>query len=754
MSEENKKQRKNRGHHGPAFAMHVKKAKDFKGTLRRLVRYISVYKWGMLIVVMTAILGTIFNIQGPKIMGDGINKITEGFDLKNPSTLLNFKIDYDYLFWNIIMVLIGLYVFSAFFRYVQQYLMATISQKTVYALRRDINHKLPKLPLKYFDSRTHGETLSRITNDIDMIATTLSQSVTQIITSLALIIGIIWMMFSLSWQLTLIVLSTLPVSIFISVPILKKAQTFFKGQQKSLGDLSGHVEEMYTGHKIVKAYGHEEDAIEDFEKINEELYQHGWKAQFITGIIMPIMTFVNNLGYVFVTVGGVWLSILGKLRVGYIQSFVSYTRQFAQPIRQTASISNTLQLTIAAAERVFELLDEEEMEQDISRPSIVLTNKGYMIPFVQYDLTEDTKVLSTDLGFVVVDKDMQQENIKYQNVYEINHDEIIGKLIQYPESLQTDFTNLNIRKSNQGYVSEKQSYTLDERSKVVKTDKGYAVVSEDYNQNGIEYMQMTKEVKDKLIGQLIAYPKGYVNFSHVDFKYKEDTPLIEDMNIFVKPGQTVAIVGPTGAGKTTIVNLLMRFYEIQKGVISIDGINITNLRRDDLRNIFGMVLQDTWMFNGTIKDNIAYGRMDATDEEIIAAAKAAEADHFIRTLPDGYNTVLNEETSNISQGQKQLLTIARALLANPQILILDEATSSVDTRTEFHIQKAMTELMKGRTNFVIAHRLSTIKNADVILVMNHGRIIEQGNHESLLAKDGFYADLYNSQFAHKQVENV
>ncbi|QVK16835.1 ABC transporter ATP-binding protein [Mycoplasmatota bacterium] len=671
-----KQQKPNSKHEGPAFARPVEKAKDFKGTFVRLCKYLSPFKWRLLIILITAIFSTIFSIRGPKIMGDGFNKITENL-LIGKNFNFNYKIDYHYLFWNIILVLIGLYVFSAVFAYIQQYLMATVSQKTVFKLRKDVNHKLSKLPLKYFDSKTHGDILSRITNDIDMISTTLSQSITQIITSVVLLIGIVWMMLTLSWQLTLIVLATLPLSIIISIPILKASQKYFKGQQVALGKLSGHVEEMYTGHRIVKAYGREQESINTFNEINDKLYKSGWKAQFISGIIMPIMTFVNNIGYVFVSIVGVKLVIDGSLKVGYISSFISYTRQFSQPIRQTASISNTLQLTMAAAERVFELLDAEELEPETIHPEIILTDKGFVLPTQEFTCYEDSKALKTDQGYVLVDKGMHKD---------------------------------------------------------------------DFN-----LVKLTEDIKEKIIGKLIQYPKGFIQFNHVDFSYKQDSPLIDDMNIHVNPGQTVAIVGPTGAGKTTIVNLLMRFYDINDGSITIDGINIQDMKREDLRAVFGMVLQDTWMFKGSIRDNIAYGRLDSTDEEVIAAAKAAEADHFIRTLPEGYDTILNEEATNISQGQKQLLTIARALLANPAILILDEATSSVDTRTEIQIQNAMTLLMKGRTNFVIAHRLSTIKNADLILVMKHGKIIEKGNHTSLLEKNGLYADLYNSQFSHNNI---
>ncbi len=752
MSEKDKPQQKPMRHGGPAFARPVVKAKNFKGSFVRLAKYLSPFKWRLLIVLITAIFSTVFSIRGPKIIGDGFNKVLEGLTSLQSGASTTFTIDYQYLFKNIILLLIGLYLISAAFSYLQQYIMATVSQKTVYKLRKDVNNKLSKLPLKYFDSKTHGEILSRITNDIDMIASTLSQSITQIITSVVMLVGITWMMFTLSWLLTLIVLATLPLSIAISIPILKAAQKFFKGQQAALGQLSGHVEEMYTGHKIVKAFGREEKSIKTFEGINEKLYQSGWKAQFITGIIMPIMTFVNNIGYVFVSIVGVSLVIQGKLKIGYISTFISYTRQFQQPISQTASISNTLQLTVAAAERVFELLDADEMEVETSQPTILLTDKGYVIPRNQYNVTENTKLISTDLGLAIVDEKMVTEDMEFIEINDETTAEIIGKIVQNPDRVREEMVEIEMLSSNKGYIIPNQEFNMNQSSKVIKTNQGYVLVDKDLQEENLDYVEVDDDIRDNLFGKLISFPKGYIDFTQVDFRYNQETPLIDDMNINVKPGQTIAIVGPTGAGKTTIVNLLMRFYEINNGAIMVDGVNIRDLKRDDLRQVFGMVLQDTWMFNGTIKDNIAYGRMDATDEEIIASAKAAEADHFIRTLPEGYNTVLNEEASNISQGQKQLLTIARALLANPPVLILDEATSSVDTRTEIHIQNAMTLLMKGRTNFVIAHRLSTIKNADLILVMNHGKIIEQGNHETLLEKNGFYADLYNSQFTKNNTE--
>ncbi|MFJ5718192.1 ABC transporter ATP-binding protein [Neobacillus sp. NPDC093127] len=601
------------GGFGPmGMGMPVQKAKDFKGTLKRLVSYLKPYKLQLVSVLITAIISTVFSIVSPKIMGNATTKLFEGLMMKL-NRVPGAKIDFDYI-GQIIILLIGLYIISAIFAYLQGYIMAGVAQKTVYNLRKEVEEKLNRLPLKYFDSRTHGEILSRAVNDVDNISTTLQQSLTQLITSVVTIIGVIIMMLSISPLMTLIVILTLPFSGVAIAKIAKKSQQFFKGQQKSLGQLNGHVEEMYTGHKVIKVFGHEQKSIEQFEEINETLYQSAWKAQFVSGMIMPLMSFINNIGYVLISVVGGILVTTNAIKIGDIQAFIQYARQFSQPIAQTASIANVIQSTIASAERVFEILDE------------------------------------------------------------------------------------------------------------------------------------TEEVPEAVAAEVITEPKGEVIFEHVAFGYKENEPLIDDMNIAVKPGQRVAIVGPTGAGKTTLINLLMRFYEIDSGKILIDGIDTRELKREHLRSLFGMVLQDTWLFNSTIRDNIAYGREGATEDEIVEAARAANADHFIRTLPDGYETILNEEASNISQGQKQLLTIARAILANPAILILDEATSSVDTRTEVQIQKAMDHLMKGRTSFVIAHRLSTIRDADLILVMNHGSVIEKGTHQELLEKDGFYADLYNSQF--------
>ncbi len=619
---------------GPAMGMPVEKPKDFSGTLRRLVNYLRPERVRIFAVFFLAIASTAFSVVGPKIMGKATTKLGEGIlariyyylqlstaiQKKMPAGTIDklrhqpiLMFDFGYI-WRILLLLVALYLVSALCMYVMGYIMSSVSQYTVYRMRNDVKEKLDSLPLKYFDQHTYGEILSRVTNDMDNIATTLQQSLTQLITSLVTVIGILIMMLTISPVMTLIALVTIPASGLITAFIAKNSQKFFADQQKYIGELNGHVEEMYGGHKIVKAFGHEEDSIAKFREINTRLYGVGWKAQFMSGIIFPALNLVSNIGYVLVCVVGGLLVAKRVIEIGDIQAFIQYNQQFTQPILQVANIANILQSTIASAERVFEVLDEPEAVSD----------------------REDAQVLSL--------------------------------------------------------------------------------------------------------------PKGRVRFEHVRFGYEDDAPLMEDMSIDVQEGETIAIVGPTGAGKTTLVNLIMRFYEVQGGRITVDGVDVREMRRGDLRLLFGMVLQDTWLFNGTIRDNIAYGREGATEEEIVEAAKAAYADRFIRTLPEGYDTVLNEEASNISQGQKQLLTIARAVLADPPMLILDEATSNVDTRTEVLIQKAMANLMQGRTSFVIAHRLSTIRDAQLILVMNHGAIIEQGTHKELLAKGGFYADLYNSQF--------
>lgn len=608
----------------------VEKAKDFQGTLKRLLQYFVPEKVLLSIVLTAAILGTIFNIVGPKVLGLAttrlFNNLIASFAVQVKNHMLPSNpvpvpgVEFGYI-GRIMLILLALYIVSSIFIFIQQYLMAGVAQRTIYKIRKEVDEKLSRLPLKYFDGRTHGEILSRAVNDVDNISSTLQQSVAQLITSAVTLVGVLVMMFSISWELSLIVLVTLPMSIFVITGIAKRSQNFFRRQQRSLGDLNGHVEEMYTGHKIVKAFGHEDKTIIKFNELNDRFYSAGWRAQFVSGVIMPLMRFVGNIGYVLVAVAGGIMATQGLISIGDVQAFIQYSAQFTQPITQLANIANVIQSAIASAERVFELLDEKEQVPDVVKPAI------------------------------------------------------------------------------------------------------------------------------------INDPKGAVEFRHVHFGYSEENILMEDINIDVKPGQMIAIVGPTGAGKTTLVNLLMRFYEINGGKILVDGVDITQLSRGDLRRMFGMVLQDTWLFHGTLRDNIAYGRENASEEEIVKASKAAYADHFIRTLPEGYNMILTEEATNISQGQKQLLTIARAFLADPEILILDEATSSVDTRTELLIQNAMGELMKGRTSFVIAHRLSTIRDADLILVMDHGTIIEKGTHKELLKQKGFYADLYNSQFREHVVDN-
>lgn len=602
---------------GPPMGMPGEKAKNFKGSLKRLLGYVRPYKLHLIAVFAMSILSTVFAIVSPKIMGKATTKLFEGLMLKYQG-VPGAQVDFAYI-WHIIQLLVVLYVVSAAFSYVQQLIMVGVAQRIVFDMRNHVNRKLARLPLRFFDARTHGEILSRVTNDIDNISMTLQQGLTQLITSIVTIAGVVVMMLTISPWLTLICLITLPLSALVTMGVAKRSQKHFMAQQTTLGQLNGHVEEMFTGHKVVKAFGRENASIQEFNKINEKLYNAGWRAQFLSGMIMPLMNVVSNIGYILVcVVGGIFVT-RNRVKIGDVQAFVQYTRQFSQPIAQTANIANIIQSTIASAERVFELLDEPE------------------------------------------------------------------------------------------------------------------------------------ELPDPVNAAVLTNPQGEVRFEGVRFGYKPDVTVIDNMNIDVKKGQVIAIVGPTGAGKTTLVNLLMRFYEIESGRIRVDGTDIRDFKRGNLRSLFGMVLQDTWLFHGTIRDNIAYGRANATDEEVVWAAKVAHADHFIRTLPDGYNTVLNEEASNISQGQRQLLTIARAILADPAILILDEATSSVDTRTEVHIQKAMQELMKGRTSFVIAHRLSTIRDADLILVMNHGSVVEQGTHQELLAKNGFYAELYNSQFTGRMI---
>ncbi|HJA44500.1 MAG TPA: ABC transporter ATP-binding protein/permease [Candidatus Dorea stercoravium] len=605
------RQTKRHGHMGGGrHMMPGEKAKDFKGTMKKLMAYMGSYKIAILFVMLFAVGGTAFNIIGPKILGNATTEIFNGLVSRVSG---GDGIDFGKV-GRILLSALSLYVVSAALSFIQGYIMTGISQKMTYRLRKEISEKINRMPVKYFDTMTHGEILSRITNDVDTLGQSLNQSATQVITSVTTIIGVLVMMLSISPLMTVIALLILPLSMCLISVIVKHSQRYFKDQQEYLGHINGQVEEVYSGHNIVKAFNKEEDIIKTFNDTNAVLYQSAWKSQFFSGMMMPIMQFVGNLGYVAVSILGGYLVIRNAIQVGDIQSFIQYVRQFTQPIQQVAQVANMLQSTAAASERVFEFLEEEEEEQTVPDP------------------------VST-------------------------------------ESLE-----------------------------------------------------------------------GRVEFDHVHFGYNPDHIIINDFNAKVEPGQKIAIVGPTGAGKTTMVKLLMRFYDVNSGSIKIDGHDLREFNRADLRSMFGMVLQDTWLFNGSIEENIRYGKLDATHEEVVEAAKAAYVHRFVQTLPGGYDMVLNEEASNVSQGQKQLLTIARAILADPKILILDEATSSVDTRTEVRIQKAMDNLMQGRTSFIIAHRLSTIRDADLILVMKDGDIIEQGSHEELLAKNGFYAELYNSQF--------
>ena len=590
------------------------KAKNFKRTMKTLINYLKPYRIAIITVLIFAIASTGFAIVGPKILGNATTKLFEGL-VSKVTGVPGAAIDFDYI-GGIVMLLLGLYLISSIFSFVQGYIMSGVAQRVSFNMRKALSEKINRMPLKYFDTKTHGEVLSRVTNDVDTVSQTLNQSLSQIVSQPIMMIGILVMMLSISWLMTLATLLILPISMLMISFVVKRSQKYFKKQQEYLGHVNGHVEEIFGGHTIMKAFNGEERAVKTFNEMNDTLYHSAWKSQFLSGMMMPIMTFIGNLGYVVVSILGGWLAVKKAIQVGDILAFIQYVRQFTQPVAQVAQIANTLQSTAAAAERVFEFLDEAEEMPDTKNP------------------------------------------VTLQDV------------------------------------------------------------------------------------------EGSVTFDHVHFGYNPDKLIIHDFSAEIKPGQRVAIVGPTGAGKTTIVKLLMRFYEISSGTVTVNGHDIKEYTRDDLRKMFGMVLQDAWLFNGSIMENIRYGRLDATDEEVIEAAKMAYADHFIHTLPDGYHRVLNEETSNISQGQKQLITIARAILADPKILVLDEATSSVDTRTEVLIQKAMENLMHGRTSFIIAHRLSTIRNADRILVMNDGDIVEQGNHEELLAQNGFYATLYNSQFDH------
>ena len=610
-----------KGHRGPGAP--VEKAKDFKGTLKKLVNYLSQYHLAIICVMIFTVGSTIFNIVGPKILGKATTEIFNGLVSKVQGGA---GIDFDKI-GRILLILIALYLISAIFSYIQGFIMTGISQKVAFQLRKELSEKINRLPMNYYDKRTYGEILSRVTNDVDTLGMGLNQTLHQMITSVATLIGIFIMMLSISPLMTLIAVITLPLSGILIGIVVKHSQKYFKSQQEYLGHVNGQVEEVFGGHNVIKLFNKEDNVLQQFEETNEILYESAWKSQFLSGLMQPIMGFIGNLGYVAVAVLGGYLSIKGSIEVGDIQSFIQYVKQFTQPISQLAQVSNMLQSTMAASERVFEFLDENEEEQQSFLHATI-------------------------------------EDPKTGEVRKVTPDDITGE----------------------------------------------------------------------------------VTFEHVNFGYTRDKQIIHDFNVHVNQGQKIAIVGPTGAGKTTIVKLLMRFYDIDDGSIQIDGHDVQGFDRSELREAFGMVLQDTWIFKGSIMDNIRYGKLDATDEEVIEAAKAAHVHHFVQTLPDGYETELNEEATNISQGQKQLLTIARAILADNKILILDEATSSVDTRTEVLIQEAMDNLMEGRTSFIIAHRLSTIKNADLILVLKDGDVIEQGNHQELMEQGGFYCDLYNSQF--------
>ncbi len=602
------------GHRGPGRP--VEKAKNFKGTMISLIGYMRPYYINMIISMLFAVLSVVFMVVGPKILGNATTELVNGLYAKIGGTgSINFE-----KIGEILIFLVSIYIVSTLCNFIQNWMMAGVAQKVSYRLRKAMSEKINKLPFSYFDKQSHGEVLSRFSNDVDTVQQTLSQSLAQMISSFVQIIGYLIMMLTISWEMTLLALIVIPLSLILVTTVIKHSQKFFAKQQQSLGNVNGHIEEMYSGHIVMKAYNGEEKSIATFEEYNNDLYESAWKSQFLSGLMQPISMFVGNLGYVGVCILGGYLAMNGRITIGNIQSFITYVRSFNNPISQVAQMMNVLQSTAAAAERVFEFLAEEEDVEETKTPVEI-----------------------------------------------------------YDENGNTDI-------------------------------------------------------------------KGQVTFENVHFGYNPDKIIIHDFSMYIKPGKKIAIVGPTGAGKTTNVKLLMRFYELNSGSIYIDGIKTTDMRRSDLRSLFGMVLQDAWLFNGTVMENLRYGRMDATDEEVVAAADAAYVDHFIRTLDHGYDTMINEESSNISQGQKQLLTIARAFLADPKILILDEATSSVDTRTEVLIQKGMEKLMENRTSFVIAHRLSTIRDADLILVMKDGDIVEAGNHEDLMAADGFYTKLYNSQF--------
>ena len=657
LEEFRKRQRASAPKHGPGRNQVVEKPKDFRGSFGKLLRYMGRYKAAVFAVMIFAAASTVFNVFGPKIMGHATTELAQGLMRKVQGTG---GIDFGKI-GRILLWTLGLYLASAVFSLVQGWIMTTVSQKVAYRMRREIAEKIDRMPMKYFESRPYGDVLSRITNDVDTLGTGLNQSITMIITSIATLVGVVVMMLTISPVMTLIAVVVIPVSGVLVAFIVKKSQKYFMRQQESLGMINGQIEEDFSGQLVIKAFNRENVVLSEFGKTNNDLYDSAWKSQFISGVMMPVMNFISYLGYAGVAISGGMLAIRGVIGVGDIQAFIQYVGNIKQPLAQMAQVLNQVQSMTAAAERVFEFLDEEEETQ---------------LPAGQ-DAAE------------------AQENESVEN------------------TSQT---------SVQGAAAGGRN------------DAGAAVLPAGRNERAEQAV-----LPEKISGK--------VDFDHVRFGYNPDQIIIHDFTAHVEPGQKIAIVGPTGAGKTTIVKLLMRFYDVNSGSISLDGRDIRRFDRHELREHFAMVLQDTWLFSGTIRENIRYGRLNATDEEVEAAAKAAYVDHFIRTLPGGYDLVLNEDATNVSQGQKQLLTIARAMLADRSVLILDEATSSVDTRTEQLIQSAMDRLMKGRTSFVIAHRLSTIRNADLILVLNHGDIVEQGTHEELLAKQGFYADLYNSQFA-------
>ncbi len=728
------------------------KPKDFKETTKKLLKnYLAKYKIPIVMVILFAIGSTIFAIVGPKILGNATTEIFNGIvDKIGGGSGIDFgKIG------KILLTLLGLYALSAVFSLVQGFTMTTITQKITYKMRNDLVAKINKLPMKYFDKRTHGETLSIITNDIDTLSQNLNQSITQIITSICTIIGILIMMFSISWSMTVVSLIILPVTAFLSLVIVKHSQKYFKAQQDYLGHVNGQVEEIYGGHTVVKAFNGEEKATEEFIQANNVLYRSAWRSQFLSGLIYPVTNFIGNVGYVAVAILGGYLTIQGKIAVGDIQSFIQYNKQFVQPITQIAQISGTLQAMIAAAERVFEFLEEPE-EIETAKGNINVDNVKGNVVFDHVNFGYDPeKTIIND--FCANIKDGQK--IAIVGPTGAGKTTMVKLLMRFYDTNSGSILIDGAVAILGGYLTIQGKIAVGDIQSFIQYNKQFvqpitqiAQISGTLQamiaaaERVFEFLEEPEEIETAKGNINVDNVKGNVVFDHVNFGYDPEKTIINDFCANIKDGQKIAIVGPTGAGKTTMVKLLMRFYDTNSGSILIDGHNIKDFERGNLRKLFGMVLQDTWLFSGSVEDNIKYGNENATDSEVIEAAKAAHVHHFIKTLPNGYKSDLNEETSNVSAGQKQLLTIARVILADPKILILDEATSSIDTRTEQQIQFAMDNLMKGRTSFIIAHRLSTIKNADLILVMNHGDIVEQGTHEELLEKDGFYAGLYNSQF--------